>query len=350
MRSRSTFFPASRIVGQGALALALSLALALAAAPARAEDAAAKQSQDDLERARSLFRQGLSLEAAGNWAAALSKFQEVGKVKLTPQVRFHTGRCNEQLGRLNEALGEYRLAEYEAGQQGLPDFASITQSRQALEARVPKVVIRRGAGAESARIELDGVELGESQIGQPFAVDPGPHTVVAKLGGDRQFQKSAVVKESETAEIVLVAPAGMGAAPAATPGGTGASGSADVASVQKSSALPWIVGGVGVAGLAGAGVFYALRASAKSDLDGTCRGDVCPQSLESTQSKGKTYSTLTVVSLGVGVVGIGVATYLFVKGSGGGAKSGGETAGLFVPVDVTALPHGGGAVTVRGRF
>ena len=72
-----------------------------------------------LEKARNLFRQGLSLEAAGNWAAALAKFQEVMKVKLTPQVRFHSARCSEQLGRLNEALGEYRLAEYEAGQQGL---------------------------------------------------------------------------------------------------------------------------------------------------------------------------------------------------------------------------------------
>ncbi|HEX7670442.1 MAG TPA: hypothetical protein VF395_12690 [Polyangiaceae bacterium] len=351
MRSPSTFhgMSAFRVLGPSALGLALSLS----ALPAQAGDAAAKQSQDDLERARALFRQGLSLEAAGNWAAALSKFEDVGKVKLTPQVRFHTARCNEQLGRLNEALGEYRLAEYEAGQQGLPDLAAISQSRQALETRVPKVLIRRGAGAESARIELDGVALGESQIGQPFAVDPGPHTVVAKLGGDKQFQQSAVVKESETAEILLVAPADTGATPATgTPAGGAASASgADDAKVSNSSALPWIVGGVGVAGLAGAGIFYALRAGAKSDLDNGCRGSVCPESLHSTQDSGKTYSTLTMVSLGVGVVGVGVATYLFVKGDSGGAKSGAETARYLAlpPVDVTSLP-GGGGVTVRARF
>ncbi|HEX3595535.1 MAG TPA: hypothetical protein VHU80_10545, partial [Polyangiaceae bacterium] len=139
--------------------------------------AAQAQTQDELERARQQFRQGLSLEAAGDWTSALAKFQEVGKVKLTPQVRFHAARCNEQLGRLNEALGEYRLAEYEAQQQGLKEAAEITQARQGLESRVPKLVIRRGENAEAARIELDGVELGEAQIGQPVAVDPGPHTV-----------------------------------------------------------------------------------------------------------------------------------------------------------------------------
>jgi hypothetical protein len=56
------------------------------------------QSQDDLDRARNLFRQGLSLEAAANWAAALGKFQDVARVKLTPQVRFHIARWYRAFG------------------------------------------------------------------------------------------------------------------------------------------------------------------------------------------------------------------------------------------------------------
>src|ERR1051325_9094803 len=123
--------------------------MALGGAPALlAPRPAAAQSQEELERARQQFRQGLRLEAAGDWAASLAKFVEVGKVKLTPQVRFHGARCNEQLGRLNEALGEYRLAEYEAGQQRLKELQAITQARQALESRVPKLLIKRGEGAE----------------------------------------------------------------------------------------------------------------------------------------------------------------------------------------------------------
>jgi hypothetical protein len=321
---------------------ALALSAALAAGVVTAPRAVRAQTQEELERARQQFRQGLSLEAAGNWAAALAKFQEVGKVKLTPQVRFHAARCNEQLGRLNEALGEYRLAEYEAGQQGLKEAAEISQARQALESRVPKLVIKRGEGAEAARIELDGVELGEAQIGQPVSVDPGPHTIVAKLGGDRQVQESASVKESETAEVVLKAPA-VAEKPAAPPEGNSAV--PPDPEPKKASVLPWIVGGVGVASLAASGAFFALRQGAKSDLEKGCDGNTCPESLHDTKKQGELYTTLSWVFLGVGVAGIGTATYLFISGAG----SSKETAARSLPVDVAVLPQGG-FVTVRGNL
>jgi hypothetical protein len=302
---------------------------------------ASAQTQEELERARQQFRQGLSLEAAGNWAAALAKFVEVGKVKLTPQVRFHSARCNEQLGRLNEALGEYRLAEYEAGQQGLKEAAEIAQARQALESRVPKLVIKRGEGAEAARIELDGVELGEAQIGQPVAVDPGPHTIVAKFGGDRQVEESTSVKESETAEVVVKAPAAAETKPGKPPEGNSAV--PPEPEKKKASLVPWIVGGVGVAGLAASGAFFALRQGAKSELDKGCDGNTCPESLHDKQKQGELYTTLSWVFLGVGVAGIGTATYLFISGAG----SSHEVASL--PVDVAVLPQGG-FVTVRGNL
>src|SRR5262249_37557182 len=150
-------------------------------------------------------------------------------------------------------------------------------ARQALESRVPKLVIKRGEGAEAARIELDGVELGEAQIGQPVSVDPGPHTIVAKLGGDRQVSESASVKESETAEVVLKAPAVAGTKPEKQP----VEGNASVPPEPeaKQSLLPWIVGSVGVAGLAASGAFFGLRESARSALDSGCNGNVCPKSL-----------------------------------------------------------------------
>ena len=339
MRSLRTLRPA-RVVGAYRF-LVLSAALGAGAA-ASAPGSAFAQTQEELERARQQFRQGLSLEAAGDWASALAKFVEVGKVKLTPQVRFHSARCNEQLGRLNEALGEYRLAEYEAGQQGLREAAEITQARQALESRVPKLVIRRGDGAEAARIELDGVEIGEAQIGQPIAVDPGPHTVVAKLGGDRQVEQAATVKESETAEVVLNAPAAT-SNPASNPTADTGVTPREPSSHTHHSALPWIVGGVGVAGLAASGVFFGLREGAKSDLEKGCDGNVCPKSLQSKQDDGKLYTTLSFVTLGVGIAGVGVATYLFVAGTGKHEEQ------ASVPVDVAMLPHGG-FVTVRGRL
>ena len=59
----------------------------------------------------------------------------------------------------------------------------ITKAREDLEARIPKLTIRRGEGAESAKIQVDGVDFGETQIGKQVTIDPGPHKIVARVAG-----------------------------------------------------------------------------------------------------------------------------------------------------------------------
>ncbi len=339
-----------RPLRRGVAALCFTVApLALTAVPT----VAVAQDGPELQKARQLFRQGLSLEAAGNWSGALQKFEEVARVKLTPQVRYHMGRCKEHLGRLNEALGEYRIAEFEATEQGAKELGEISAAREQLEARVPKLVISRGAGVETASVILDGVEIGEARVGKEVSVDPGPHVVGAKFRDGRQFQMDVSVAEGETKSIELVPPANLSAGPVAAdddepdepaaPPKTDASARID----EKSSAVPWIVGGIGVASLAASGVFFVLRNGAESDLDDTCRGGVCPKSLEGTQSDGETYAMLTGVTLGVGVVGLGVATVLLLTGgeSDDAAKEG--RAGI--RLGVAAAP-GLGGVSVAGGF
>src|SRR5687768_5820481 len=97
----------------------IGVAIWLATAPAFAQR---PQPDPALVRAREVFRQGLALESARDWASALAKFREVAAVRSTAQVRFHIARCQEQLGQLNEALGAYELAMSEATG---PDRAEI---------------------------------------------------------------------------------------------------------------------------------------------------------------------------------------------------------------------------------
>jgi hypothetical protein len=82
---------------------------------------------------------------------------------------------------------------------------------------------------------------------------------------------------------------------------------------RETSALPWVFGGVGVAGLVGAGVFYGLRQGERSDLEGLCQDGKCLPRQQDTVDSGNRYGTLSVVSLGVGVASLGVATYLFLR-------------------------------------
>ena len=302
-----------------ALTTALALGSAAVAPPLFAQTPA------ELAKARTLYKQGLSLEAAGDWGGALAKFEEVGRVKLTPQVRFHIGRCKENLGRLTEALGDYRLAEYEAQQQNAKELGEITKSREALEARIPKVVITRGAGAESATIELDGVEMGQAQIGKEVSVDPGPHRIVAKLRGGQEFEQTVEVAEGETKNVELVAPDDLQKSPEVLPDEGGeVTPPPDEVKFEKTGpgALPWIIGGVGIVGLGAAGYFAMKRSDTDEELKQFCNPQgVCPESKRSLQDDGEQYALMTNIALGVGIVGIGVATVLFITGSGGSAES-----------------------------
>src|SRR4030095_11314931 len=81
-----------------------TLFVTLLQSPARADD------KQELARARAQFQQATELEQAGNFAAAVQAFREVGQVRMTPQVRFHIAVCEEKLGRWVAALGSFELA------------------------------------------------------------------------------------------------------------------------------------------------------------------------------------------------------------------------------------------------
>src|SRR5688572_15513005 len=81
-----------------------TLLVTLLPSAARADD------KQELVRARAQFQQAIELEQAGNYAAAVQAFREVGQVRMTPQVRFHIAVCEEKLGRWVAALGSFELA------------------------------------------------------------------------------------------------------------------------------------------------------------------------------------------------------------------------------------------------
>jgi hypothetical protein len=114
----------------------------------------------------------------------------------------------------------------------------------------------------------------------------------------------------------------------------------------RRSALPWVVGGVGVAGLVGAGVFYALRQGKESDLDQACGADACPPRAQDDIDGSKRYGTLSLVSLGFGVAGLATSAVLFATE---GKRR--EAAGSAFRVHGFVMPQpGGGAAALVGSF
>jgi hypothetical protein len=262
---------------------------------------ALSQTPEELDHARGQFQEALSLEVAGDYSSALTKLEQVAKVKLTPQVRYHLARCKEYLGRLTEALGDYRVAATEAREFELAEIPEFERALESLEARVPKLRIQLLGAATTAHVELDGVRIGTTVLNELIPVDPGLRSVVLveANGASEPIQVQAV--EGRIVEVQLrsraVAPREV---------------------VEKklvvSSGVPawaYVSAGVGTVALASSVALFVVRGQALSDLDRECSNNICSESMRSTWERGKFASLAAPTALAVGVLGIGVAVWGF---------------------------------------
>jgi hypothetical protein len=301
--------------------LACTLAAATVTDPALAQE----PTEEDIEQARAQFMRAVEYEQAQNWSKALELFRAVGQVKLTPQVRYHIAYCEENLGKLVAALGGYKLALNDADQVG-PDFRAEVEGRIAnLLARIPKLNIKRGEGAEAATIALDGVELGVRSIGSDVNVDPGPHTIAATAPGHQDFMETVLVDErqKETLTVNLQPieepkPVGGGDTGGDLGGDTGRKDTG--VSKPPDRTLPYIIGGSGAGAVLVGGVFLFLQMSAVGSAEDMCGGsvdncDAPPDEQDEVDSKldtAQVYNYLSIGFAGAGVAALGVAGYLIL--------------------------------------
>jgi tetratricopeptide (TPR) repeat protein len=295
---------------------------------------------DALKRAREQFSQALALQTGGNWAGALALLKEVAAIKSTPQVRFNMALCEENLGRLVAALGDYELAAADARAENAEKVAEEVDGRlEALRQRIPRIVVQRGEGADAASVSLDGVPIGDAVIGTPMSADPGPHVIEASASGFIAFKRSLKIAERQTETVIIelepqpeekTADAGPKVKPEPSSGGARTVG--------------FVLGGIGLASFAASGAFFYLRSTAIEDLDKACGSDRqgCPASSRNRVDEGKLYTTLGNVGLAVGAVGVGVGLALILT-------SGGSSEQASLRISPSAVGSLAGA-TVSGSF
>jgi hypothetical protein len=334
-------------------ALAAAVAgLALTASPSAH---AQQPSKADLAKARTLFTEGVALASANNCTAALVKYKEVAQVKLTAKVAFNIAECEERLGQLVSALGNYRLSVA----QGNDDKADPKLLREAgtrveaLEARAPRLIITRGKGAEEAMVFVDGTELGSSQLGQPMITDPGPHILIAKVGGKEYLHETVTLaeKEARTFEVKLNVPkTRIEQPPVDQP-------PVDAPPPPPKSRVPGaVVTAVGGAALITGFAALGLRASALGTLATLCNAsNQCPDTdaAHSAQSKGKTMTGLSELMVPVGAIAAGVGIYLLATSGPQKAPAKDEKKeARALTVDVVGWAPGAsvGGVSLVGRF
>lgn len=159
-----------------------------------------------------------------------------------------------------------------------------------IEAQIPSVVVRAenadGTDAVDARVTIDG-RAGKLD-GQPVRLDPGPHTIVVENDrGARKEQPVLLVAGEAARKIALRFPVEKGAGP-------------ETAAQHRIPTGAWILGGVGVAALAGAAYFGI---TAKSELD-SLNGRCSPHCTDAQTRPGRTDALVFDVLLGAGAVAV----------------------------------------------
>lgn len=277
-------------------------------------------SKDDLDKARVAFQEGVALAAANNCAGAIVKYKSVIKVISTPQIVFNIAECEERLGKLVEAIGNYRIAasQAEGDKKAVNVLKAVGARIDDIEGRLPKLTITRGKGADAAAVELDGSEVG--QLGAPMPVNPGPHIVVARVSGREYLRETVTLTEKEVktfdVKITVAAPPPPRVEAPETP--------VEPPPPPPKSRGPGVavtaIGGVAlVTGFIGIGVSQG----AIGTLNGICKAGHCPntQAAMDTAAKGKTMTGLAEIMVPLGAIGVGVGIYLLATSGPAKAKA-----------------------------
>jgi len=145
----------------------------------------------------------------------------------------------------------------------------------------------RGVDVSAAAVNVDGHVVSEQLDGTALAVDPGVHTVTLEVAGAPAATRTFVAKEGEKGRRIslvvgdsaagraLPSPAAAPSSPAVpVPSAPPASAGTHEQNGGAQRTLGFVVGGVGLAGLAAGSVLGILAVSAKNDYEGHCGSNI----------------------------------------------------------------------------
>ncbi|MFT3692899.1 MAG: tetratricopeptide repeat protein [Kofleriaceae bacterium] len=160
------------------------------------------------DKADDLFKAGKKLMAEKKYAEACKKFEDSYKQDPAIGTELNVGRCYEEWGKLGKAYRAYKVALKQAKDANDDRVSKITALIDKLEPNVPKILIHVPEGAETKNLQvtIDGQAIDTDDLSSPQLVDPGPKQVEYALGSGTRKSKLVPVERGGTSEITLDLP------------------------------------------------------------------------------------------------------------------------------------------------
>ncbi len=183
-----------------------------------------------------------------------------------------------------------------------------------LDRDAPTVVFgaRDGKGADvlDVKVSMDGSLIQERLDGKPVLVDSGEHVFKFESKDGAVKEERVLVRAAEKARPIIATFPGAAVPdkdPNKEPGGAGPVIGDGREGGEGSIVPPLVVGGIGVVAL---GSFAIFGIGGKNDVDDLqkCKPSCDEKDVDSARTK----LIIADISLGVGVVALGVAAYMFI--------------------------------------
>lgn len=327
------------------------------AQPADEAPAAPEPTKEELAAARQLFKEGLALEKRDEWGRALENFERVGRVKMTPQVRFHVALCHEHLGRFVDAINGFELAVQGAklaGDKAMRVVENAPKRAAALRERIGFVHLTVSGTIRSSKILLDGKVVSEALVGTEIPVDPGTHVIEVETAGEIAFREEIEISKQQLVDLELPIddpepPPDVGPDP------TGDVPPGQVTPPVDEGVGTWpayLIGGVGLAAAAAGGIMWGLGSASIADIREGCEAKndkLCDPQDRETMDLGTNYYTAgnILVPVGGGLVAAGVVLLIVLTATDGPDDA--ETADDAEEPEIAIVPTGTG-VQLVGTF
>jgi hypothetical protein len=287
------------------------LIAALAGTPA---DARAESGQ---VLAEALFQDAKALMDAKDFAHACPKLAESYRLEAVTGTLLALAMCHEGEGKTASAWTEFLTVEAKAQKDGRADRQKLASKRAAaLAPMLSKLTIRVEVNDADLEVKLDGLVLARAAWNSAVPVDPGEHIVEANAPAKQTWSATvqlgpSAARESVTVPALADLPRPVAASSAPAPRASAAPPPLTHADGSGRRRAGIILASAGVVGLVVGGI-YGVRAINKShDAKSSCTDGVCtdPGAID-LNAQAKTSALVSDVGIGVGLLALGVGTYL----------------------------------------
>ena len=300
------------------LRYSLCTALALSFVPGTAAAAGANASTN-AAGAEALYEEARGLMKQGNFERACPKFKQSYDLDPGGGTLLNLAECYEKQGKFASAWSTFKEALVVAQRDGRSERVDYAKKHLAIvEPKLSKITIEVPSEANEPEltVTLDGAPLGAAAWGVGMPVDPGTHQVVATAPNKSPFEQRIELESgSTTLKIPKLMPAND-AAPRAVDADTEKKPVTDEANPGQTGSgrrtTGFVIGGVGIVAL-GVGAYFGARAFSKwSEREDNCVGG-CNSAAKSAGDDAKSAATIANIGIGLGVVAVGVGSYLVLS-------------------------------------